>query len=403
MSVPSDDLPVWQRPEAFPPAPAGYGWIDAKGRRFACVSRDDLLAAIRDDRDAAIVLVWSPESPRVIIPEELQSATADLITGRRRRALDDLADAHDKLKWFGLMLVGLALYLFYQGWSRGPQGLDSWERVWFGIRIVTGAVSMGITLLMFVIFAFIPYYQARKRLAELAHWDRGELNEAIPVLRFETWLDLQRAPVTRIIAALMITVGVVQLLPGSALEEAGLYKDRFFAGEWWRLFTAPFLHGNLIHFLMNLSALVYLGKRMEVFARWPHLPMVFMLSCFVAGEASARFVQTPSVGASGGLMGWLGFLLVFESTHTILVPKSSRRRLLAGLLLTVAIGLVGYRYIDNAAHLGGLVCGMFYALAVFPKSSAPHRPKSHWVDLIIGVCALISVCLAAGWTIWQLL
>lgn len=400
MSADSDEAPVWQRPDAFPPAPAGHGWIDAKGRRHACVSREDLLAAIREDRDAAIVLVWSPESPRVVIPEELQSATADLIAGRRRRAWDDLEDARDKLKWFGFMLGALGLYLFYQGWSRGPMDLESWERIWFGIRVVAGAVSMGITLLMFLIFAFIPYYQARKRIAELEHWNRGELNEAVPILRFETWLDLQKSPATRWMMALMLLVGIFQLAPGSSLEAAGLYKDRFFAGEWWRLFTAPFLHANLIHFLMNLSALLYLGKRMEVFARWPHVPLVFLLSCLVAGEASARFVVAPSVGASGGLMGWLGFLLVFESTHVNLVPRSCRRRLLAGLALTVAIGLVGYRYIDNAAHLGGLVCGMFYSLILFPKSSTPHRPKSDWVDLVVGSLAMAACTIAAAWTVW---
>jgi membrane associated rhomboid family serine protease len=259
---------------------------------------------------------------------------------------------------------------------------------------------MGITLLMFLIFAFIPYYQARKRIKELEHWTRGDLNAAVPVLRFETWLDLQKSPVTRIMMGLMLLVGIVQLVPGTSMEFAGLYKDRFMAGEWWRLFTAPFLHANLIHFLMNLSALAYLGKRLEVFARWPHLPLVFLLSCVVAGEASARFVAAPSVGASGGLMGWLGFLLVFESTHTTLVPRSCRRRLVAGLVLTVAIGLVGYQYIDNAAHVGGLLCGMFYAAAVFPKSSTSHRPKSHWVDLIAGSAALLGCTAAAILTVW---
>lgn len=140
---------------------------------------------------------------------------------------------------------------------------------------------------------------------------------------------------------------------------------------------------------MNILALLYLGKRMEVFARWPHLPTVFLFSALMAGEVSARLTITTSVGASGGLMGWLGFLLVFETLHNRLVPRTARRRLLAGVFLTALIGLIGYRFIDNAAHFGGLVAGMIYAALVFPKSSSPLRPNIHLTDRIVG-----SACLA---------
>jgi membrane associated rhomboid family serine protease len=133
-----------------------------------------------------------------------------------------------------------------------------------------------------------------------------------------------------------------------------------------------------------------LGKRVEVFARWPHVPMVFLFSAVAGGEASARFLNATSVGASGGLMGWLGFLLVFETLHAKLVPRSSRRRLLGGVAMTALIGLVGYKFIDNAAHFGGLLAGMAYAGIVFPKSGSVMRPKINQKDRIIGM-----VCLAA--------
>ena len=139
---------------------------------------------------------------------------------------------------------------------------------------------------------------------------------------------------------------------------------------------------------MNAAALLYLGKRLEVFARWPHVPLVFLFSACIGGEASARFVSATTIGASGGLMGWLGFLLVFESLHSRLVPRSSRRRLVAGVLLTGLVGLIGYRFIDNAAHAGGLVAGMLYALIVFPKSASPNRPNTTVTDRIAGIAAL---------------
>jgi membrane associated rhomboid family serine protease len=248
------------------------------------------------------------------------------------------------------------------------------------------------------------------------------------VLRFEIWLVSQRTPVTRLLLSLLALVGLVQLyaevrafnqanyLDGfkgllglkefifrgfePTVKAAGLTKFDGAASDWWRLATAPFLHGHWLHWAMNASALAYLGKRVELFARWPHLVMAFAISAWIGGETSARFTKLPSVGASGGLMGLLGFLLVFESLHRQLVPESSRRRLLVGVVLTAALGIAFSHVIDNAAHAGGLVAGMIYAALVFPKSASPHRPGTMMADVLLGgaaigmlVCAAIFACI----------
>ena len=398
-----EDLPIWARDDAFPKAPDGWGWVDIKGKPHPCGSGEILIDTIRDDRDAGVALIWVPGRDRMILPEELPGASAAILSSRKRRAADDLLDANDKLRWFGWLLGGLAAYMFYQGWSIAPGIASASERFEFALRGMVTSMSMGITLLMFLIFAFIPWYQARKRLGELARWTDGDIARIVPTLRFETWLDWQKSPVTRIIMGLVAVVGLAQLMPGDALSAAGLVKDRYLQGEWWRLFTAPFMHGNLIHFMMNAAALLYLGKRIEVFARWPHLPLVFLFSACIGGEASARFLAAPSVGASGGLMGWLGFLLVFESLHSSLVPRSARRRLLGGVLLTAFIGLVGFRFIDNAAHLGGLLAGMLYAAIVFPKSTSPLRPRTTITDVLAGSAALGVLILAALFGVLKIL
>jgi membrane associated rhomboid family serine protease len=339
----------------------------------------------------------------MILPEELAGAEEAVLAARKRRAHADLADSIDKLQWFGLMFGGLALYLLYRGWALAPGIASSAERAMFSLRAVVSSVSMGITLLMFLIFAFIPWYQSRKRLRQLAQWTPEDLETLIPTLRFETWLDWQKAPVTRFLLILVSIVGAAQLMPGNSLAAAGLIKENYLRGEWWRLFTAPFLHGNLIHFLMNAAALLYLGKRLEVFARWPHIPLVFLFAACVGGEASARLLAAPSVGASGGLMGWLGFLLVFESLHRELIPRRARKRLLAGVLLTALIGLIGYRFIDNAAHGGGLLAGMLYAVIVFPRSSSALRPRTTATDRIAGALSLAALVGAAALAVSRIL
>ncbi len=361
----------------------------------------------------------------MILPEELADAGEALRVARERWTREDLAAAVFKLRGVGFVVIAFAGYAFFMGWivagqraSQSVPALDFWQRFQIALRTVLNSSQLGFALLVFVIFAFIPWYQARKRRNELGRWNEARMREMIPSIRFETWLGWQRAPVTQIFLGLVGLVALGQIMIGvrtggwgtlltvfhswGGVAEAGLVKDRYFAGEWWRLLTAPFLHGNIVHFGMNVSALAYLGKRLEVFARWPHLPLVFLFAACIGGEASAQMIPAPSVGASGGLMGWLGFLLVFETLHASLVPRTARRRLAVGVALTAFIGLIGFRFIDNAAHAGGLLAGIVYAGIVFPKSSSAIRPKSTLTDQVAGMLSFAVLAAASLFSVYRM-
>jgi membrane associated rhomboid family serine protease len=215
----------------------------------------------------------------------------------------------------------------------------------------------------------------------------------VPEARFDLWLEQQKTPCTLVLAGLLVLLGAGQLIAeGSGIGAAGFDKTRYVLGEKWRLFTGAFLHGNLIHFILNASALWYLGRRVEILARWPHLAGVFFLSILGAGWASLVWKPLQiSVGISGAVCGLLGFLLVFETLHCGLVPRPARRRLAAILISLVGIGILGFRFIDNAAHFGGLATGAAYALVVFPKSSSLRRPVILWQDRLIGGVALLLI------------
>lgn len=382
------EQPVWARPDAFGPAGPGWGWVDRKGRRVECGGFDELAQAIVKDAGARVDLVWTPEAPGQVLPEEIPALHPALREARIRWARWEIEEGKRQMLMFG---AAFAAMLAWTAFSTGK---------------IMASGSAGLALLLFFILGFLPWYQGNKRLKKAHIWVAGEMAADAPVLRFETWLSVQKAPATRLLLGLMALAGIVQIiiewrstLPAQlgmiTVDRAGLTKVAGRAEDWWRLLTAPFLHGHWLHWLMNASALAYLGKRVEVFARWPHFAMAFAISAWIGGEASARYMKISSVGASGGLMGLLGFLLVFESLHRSLVPESARRRLLAGVVLTAVIGIVFSKFIDNAAHAGGLIAGMVYAALVFPKSASPHRPHTTTVDLVLGGAALgLLVCSA---------
>ncbi|WP_193213505.1 rhomboid family intramembrane serine protease [Luteolibacter marinus] len=410
--TPETDLPVWARSDAFPPAGPGWGWVDRKGRRFPCGSFDELAAAIAADAGARVDLVWTPAAPGLVLPEEIHELHSAMREARVRWANWEIEEGKRQMMMFG---AAAGLMIVFAG--------GDFRRI-----LTNGAV--GLALLLFFLLGLMPWYQGTKRLRKARNWAAGEMVAGAPDLRFEVWLSIQKAPVTRILFWLLAVAGLVQLGVelqayserqamggvsflgglmkivskfgtiegfGITIPRAGLTKHagHVTEGEGWRLLTAPFLHGHWLHWLMNASALAYLGKRVETFARWPHLVMAFLISAWIGGEVSARFSTTASIGASGGLMGLLGFLLVFETLHRSLVPQSSRLRLLAGVVLTGVIGFVFRHFIDNAAHIGGLLAGMVYAALIFPRSSSPHRPRTTSVEVIAGGAALgLLVCSA---------
>lgn len=400
------DLPVWQREQIFPPKPGDgpYGVLLGKGEAKAFARFSELEAHVTAWREPAD-LIWTPGRERCFPPEE----EARLLTALRKRKAHRSDD-----EWSGKLLQAFVFLLpiVYFVWVGLADGrlLRSQELGLFGV--------------LWLMFGGVPAYEAWKRKKRSARLDASNLANEAQEVRFEIWLRRQHIPFTKILLGMTIGVYLVQALKGlpvngswlsalwfpqeiwnsrpglAGLRDAGLVKLEgeigYFKGEWWRLLTAPMLHGNLIHLLMNGLGLLYLGRRTEVMASWPHLALVFLVAMISGGMASAHGLLTqPSVGASGGIMGLLGFLLVFEYLHGRLVPKPASRRLMAALVFTFVVGFVGYNFIDNWAHGGGLAAGMIYAAVVFPKSNSPHRPRATRVDRVLGVVAALIVIAGA--------
>ena len=80
------DLPVWARADAFSQAGPGWGWVDRKGRRIACDGFEELARAIVKDAGARVDLVWTPDAPGFVLPEEIPALHPALREARIRWA-----------------------------------------------------------------------------------------------------------------------------------------------------------------------------------------------------------------------------------------------------------------------------------------------------------------------------
>ncbi|HKO94923.1 MAG TPA: rhomboid family intramembrane serine protease, partial [Polyangiaceae bacterium] len=176
----------------------------------------------------------------------------------------------------------------------------------------------------------------------------------------------QRAPVARaLVIAIVATYLAATFFPEQDFAlRFGKINQRIREGEVWRLVTMMFVHAGLLHLFFNTSALAEFGRTVENL----YGPRRFLAIFFGAGIAGAvaSFVATPtpSVGASGGIFGLIGALFAFGLRHRPALPAAARQRftIQMGFCLAVNLGLgLLSTFIDNAAHLGGLVGGALIA------------------------------------------
>lgn len=162
--------------------------------------------------------------------------------------------------------------------------------------------------------------------------------------------------------------GGVGMLPAHATAP-GYHLVGVAHGEWWRMFTAMFLHVNFLHIAMNMYALYFAGSILEqVIGRWRFLLLYFASG--IAGSAGALILSPdkPTVGASGAIFGILGALLVLERRRHINTGGQ-----VAGLIaLNLIITFVFSSFISVGGHVGGLIGGviLMWVLLQYRRSAA---------------------------------
>ncbi|MCY6484541.1 rhomboid family intramembrane serine protease [Clostridium aestuarii] len=128
-------------------------------------------------------------------------------------------------------------------------------------------------------------------------------------------------------------------------------------GQYYRLITCAFLHGGLIHLLVNMYALYVLGPLVEtVYGKIKYL-VIYFSAALVSSVFSYLFSESVSIGASGAIFGLLGAILVFAFKRRDKVGKGMVKNVLSVIAMNVFIG-VALPNIDNFGHLGGLVGGL---------------------------------------------
>lgn len=188
-----------------------------------------------------------------------------------------------------------------------------------------------------------------------------------------------------LIFILMVISGANILLPDNQIliSWGANFRPLTLSGEWWRVITNCFLHIGIVHLLLNMYALLYIGLLLE-----PRLGSLRFFTAYlltgIAGSVNSLYWHelTISAGASGAIFGLYGVFLAMLTTN--LIEKTARKALLTSVgvfvIYNLANGVKGG--IDNAAHIGGLICGLIIGYAYYPGLKKTVSNISQYTTLI---------------------
>ena len=339
--------------------PAVAGPLD-RGTAEALLARADVLLAA-SEFDAA-----RAHYARLIgFPDPAITGAALLGTGEALYRLDDEASA----LWSWEQVTRL---------PENPSAYAAWRQV-AAARVRAGSLRTAVE----------AYKQAERRApaqdrAEIASrlgWLSKELGDSHGAGRyFARSRGRERTPIASYaILGVTVVVSFLAMQPEGSdlLRLLWLDKRGLADGEWWRLLSPVLVHASLLHLAFNMYFLYLVGPLVEQLYGSARFLLLYLLTAATASLASYLIGGPgPSVGASGALFGLCGVLLVGRLLHRP-VLQGQQRAIMSQIGALVAINLVlGFGLnafgggIDNAAHVGGLLGGLWLGLLIPPVGAA---------------------------------
>ncbi|RAJ01520.1 rhomboid protease GluP [Chitinophaga skermanii] len=209
--------------------------------------------------------------------------------------------------------------------------------------------------------------------------------------------------ITPIIIGLNILVFLVMCMSGVSfisptVEELVKWGgvNRFLVledGEWWRLLTAAFLHGGILHIGFNMYAFFFVGVLLEPVLGKLRFSAAYLLCALTSSFASIWWQSNSvSVGASGAIFGIYGVLLaLLVMNHHI--ADYNRNSLLKSILFFIVINIfiIGNAAgIDNAGHIGGLVGGVVIGFLYTLSLKKPENRGLYYGTIVSAVILFAS-------------
>ena len=214
--------------------------------------------------------------------------------------------------------------------------------------------------------------------------------------KFEKIFSKKKLFVTYILMGLCFLMYIVTLIMGSSnvtyLILGANYAPLVKNGEIFRLITYAFLHGSIIHLVVNMYSLFIVGRQIENNFGKVRLLIIYFISALSGGLLSALFSDGISIGASGAIFGLLGALLYFGLHFRLYLTDALISKIIPIIILNLLIGFT-VTGIDNACHIGGLIGGFLASMAVGVPEVDNKKDRINGIILLLIYISFVSYLL----------
>jgi rhomboid protease GluP len=170
-------------------------------------------------------------------------------------------------------------------------------------------------------------------------------------------------------------------LDGSYIvEHGGLYPEYVLEyHEWWRLFTAGFIHFGAEHLINNMVIFACIGNRLERTVGHFRILVIYIISLLGSSALSLYMMVQNSdyavaAGASGAIFGTIGAMLWAVILHRGRLEGLTTRRLIFMIGLSMYYGFTTTGT-DNWGHIGGLLTGFVVAMLIYQGKKSVNVKK----------------------------
>lgn len=214
--------------------------------------------------------------------------------------------------------------------------------------------------------------------------------------KFEKIFSKKKLFVTYILMGLCFLMYLVTLIMGESnatyLILGANYAPLVKNGQIFRLITYAFLHGGIIHLLVNMYSLFIVGRQVENNFGKVRLLIIYFVSALTGGLLSALFSDGFSIGASGAIFGLLGALLYFGLQFRLYLTDAIVSKIIPIIVLNLIIGFT-VTGIDNACHIGGLIGGFLASMAVGVPEVNNKKDRINGIILLVIFTLFVSYLL----------
>ena len=212
--------------------------------------------------------------------------------------------------------------------------------------------------------------------------------------KFENVFKPKRIIITKVLIAINIAMYLLSLIISDNFTASLIFlgannRSLVLSGEFYRLLASAFLHGSILHLVVNMYSLWIIGSQVETYIGKVKYLIIYLLSALMGNVFSIVFLENSlSVGASGAIFGLMGALLYFGYHYRLYLSNALTGQLIPIIILNLTLGFISTG-IDNAAHIGGLIGGYLSTMIVGLKYKSNKQETINGLIVYIVLLAFL--------------